>query len=265
MSSQPTQITSHDNARIKAVMRLRNQRDRRKSGLFIAEGCREIERAIDAGIVVDELYYCADLIDPSSLPEVGDVFELTQALMGKISYRENPEGVVAICRQPVRDLSSIERRDDSLWLIAVGFTKPGNLGAIVRSAAAAGATAVIAADSVVDPFNPNAIRASTAAMFSVPVICASAVDTIAAMAGRGIRLFAACPAARENYTNVDLTGQVAIAIGAEDTGLDDVWIQGANRLGGGAVSIPVADGPVDSLNASNAAAVLLFEAVRQRA
>ena len=150
--------------------------------------------------------------------------------------------------------------DDELWLVAVAIEKPGNLGAIARSAAGAGATGLLVADAVVDPFNPNAIFASTGAVFELPIMGESSGVLIGVLESRGCRIIAATPAGGELYTEADLSGPVALVIGPEDTGLGPPWLQAA----GSRIRIDLAAGGVDSLNAAAAAAVCLFEAVRQR-
>ncbi len=147
-------------------------------------------------------------------------------------------------------------------LVAVGTEKPGNLGAMVRTAAAAGFDAVLAADVpglTVDPFNPNAVRASTGAVFSLPTVSAPEARVLAYLQRQGVRLLAAAPRAEVNYTDADWTGPLAVVIGPEDRGLSDAWLDAADQR----LAIPVAGGVVDSLNASAAAAVLLYEAARQ--
>lgn len=239
-------ITSVDNPRVKEVLRLRKARERRRDGLFVAEGPREVERARAAGLRLVATYFAPDLI---AWPHEGE--EVSERVLRRMAYRADPEGVLAVVEAPRHELPSA----GTLYLVAVGVEKPGNLGAMARSADAAGADALVVAEGSADPWNPNAIRASTGAVFTLPVVEATLEDV------RGLDAFlvAAVVGARTSYTDADLARPVAIAVGAEDAGLDDRWIAAADD----AVSIPVA-GAADSLNASAAAAVLLFEAVRQR-
>jgi TrmH family RNA methyltransferase len=204
-----------------------------------------------------------------------ELFEVTDTLLRKLAYQENPEGVLGVFEQAGRTLADFAAASQrpgpagpgpsrapagaDLFLVAVGLAKPGNLGAMARTAEAAGATGLLVADSVVDVYNPNAIRASTGAVFTLPVAAAPSDEVRRFLRGRGVRVVAAAPAAAEAYDRADLTGPVALVIGAEDAGLDDSW-----RHAGQAVRIPMHAAAVDSLNASVAAAVLLFEAVRQR-
>ena len=239
-------ITSVDNPRVKDVVRLRKARERRQSGLFVAEGPREVERARAAGLTIVATYFAPHLLP---WPD-GD--EVSERVLAKMAYRADPEGVLAVVEAPVRELPL----DGTLYLAAVGVEKPGNLGAMARTAQAAGADALIVAEAQADPWNPNAIRASTGAVFTLPIVEATLEETRAL----GARLVAATPGGPTAYTEIDLTARTTLAIGAEDAGLPDAWITGAEF----SVSIPLAAGSTDSLNAATAAAILLFEARRQR-
>lgn len=261
----PLRITSDDNPRIKQILHLRKNRDRREAGLFIAEGNRDIERALAAGLIVKEFFFApeigpipADLIARVSRTVPGPgLFQLPAKLFRKIAYLEKPEGLLALFEQPVHTLESLSAGD--LFLIATGIEKPGNLGAMARTAAAAGCAGMLIADENVDAFNPNAIRASTGAVFSLPTVSVSSEQAIAFCQQRKIQIVSAVVHAEKDYTEVDLSLSTAIVIGAEDKGLPEIW-----RKAGIGVRIPMASGVVDSLNASTCAAVLLFETVRQR-
>ena len=269
----PLRITSTDNPRVKAVVRLRDSRDRRATGLFIAEGFREVERALAARLRIVELYASPEVLGfdmaalTSRLPwhkEAGDasMFDVTPNVLKKMAYRAEPEGLVAVFEQPRWDLSTLTA---GLLLVGVGVEKPGNLGAMARSCAAAGAAGLLIVDEQVDPFNPNAIRASTGAVFSLPVISVGKDEFVAHLKANGFRLLPAMLVDRARpHTEVDFTGNVAIVIGPEDTGLPAEWAALAADSGGCPVVIPMNTHQVDSLNASVAAGVLLFEAVRQR-
>lgn len=261
-----THLTSPDNPRIKAAARLvRQGRQRRKAGLFVAEGMRQVGRAIEVGIGVEEMFWSPDLLAENASQveawqrQTGATgFTLPEKLLRKISFLEHPEGVVAVCRTPARDLKSILPGAD-LLLVAVGIEKPGNLGAIARSADAAGADALVVADAVCDPFAPASLTASTGAVLTLPVVDGDSATLQRAIVDAGVRIIATSPDAENDCYAADLTGRVALVIGPEDRGLDDAWL-----AAGEAVKIPMAGRVVDSLNASTAAAVLLFEAVRQR-
>ena len=240
-------ITSVDNPRVKDVLRLRRSRERRRAGLFVAEGPREVERARAAGLNVVATYVAPDLIEwPHGAEEV------SERVLRKMAYRAEPEGVLAVVEIPQRELP----RGGSLYLAAVGIEKPGNLGAMARSADAAGADALLVADAEADPWNPNAIRASTGAVFTLPVVTTSLEDVRALDA----QLVAAVVAAPTLHTEADLAQPSTIAVGPEDAGLSERWREAADVT----VSIPMRGTTADSLNAANAAAILLFEAVRQR-
>lgn len=265
-------ITSVSNPRVKAVVRLREGRERRKAGLFIAEGTREVGRAADAGLRVREVYFREDaraFVD--SLLKAGvEGIEVTPEVLKKMAYHDEPEGVLAVVETPRWGLDAIEVAAETLLLVAVGTEKPGNLGAMVRTAEAAGCAAVIAAGAPVDAFNPNAIRASTCAVFGVPTVSVGEAEAIAWLRERGVRVIAATLEGAVSPMDADLrAGPLAIAIGAEDVGLGEAWLRAADAVvpgtGGGArVKIPMRGKLVDSLNASVAAGVLLFEALRQR-
>jgi TrmH family RNA methyltransferase len=239
-------ITSLDNPRVKEVVRLRRSRERRRSGLFVAEGPREVERARAAGLRIVATYYAPSLLEWDGGEEV------SEPVLAKMAYRREPEGVLAVVEAPAVELP----RGGSLYLVAVGIEKPGNLGAMARSADAAGADALVVAEGEADVWNPNAIRASTGAVFTLPVVEAT-LDEIRAL---NVRLLAADVRGATPYSEVDLTIPAAIVVGAEDRGLPEHWRAAADVR----VSIPLHGRTADSLNAATAAAILLFEAVRQR-
>jgi len=242
-------ITSLENPRVKGVLALRKSRERRRTGLFVAEGRREVDRARAAGLRIVATYYAPELLDwPDPDAEL-----VSERVLRKLTYRADPEGVVAVVEAPRRGLP----RDGGLYLVAVGIEKPGNLGAMARTADAAGADALVVAEARADPWNPNAIRASAGAVFTLPVVEGSLAD----VQGLGVQLVAAIPSAPTAHTDADLARPTAIAVGAEDEGLPPAWRDAADL----AVAIRLAESPVtDSLNAATAAAILLFEAVRQR-
>jgi RNA methyltransferase, TrmH family len=239
-------ITSVDNARVRDVLRLRRSRERRRSGLFLAEGPREVGRAREAGLRIVETYYAPALL------EWGEGETVSERVLAKMAYRAEPEGVIAVVEVPRRELP----RNGTLFLVAVGVEKPGNIGAMARTAEAAGADALVIAEGRSDAWNPNAIRASTGAVFTLPIVEAS-LEEIREL---GIELVASAVDAPIRYSEADLTAPLALLIGAEHAGLGANWLAAATRT----VAIPVAGGSADSLNAATAAAIILFEAVRQR-
>ncbi len=239
-------ITSLDNPRVKEVVRLRGGRERRRRGLFLVDGPRDLERARAGGLRIVATYFAPSLLEwPEGEP-------VSERVLSKMAYRAEPEGVVAVVEAPTRELP----RDGTLYLVAVGIEKPGNLGAMARTAEAAGADALVVAEAAADVWNPNTIRASTGAVFTLPVVEAT-LDEVKAL---GVRLVAAVVGAETAYTEANLTAPTALVVGAEDNGLDERWRAAVDL----AVSIPVRGRTADSLNAATAAAILLFEAVRQR-
>jgi TrmH family RNA methyltransferase len=240
-------ITSVDNPRVKEVLRLRKGRERKRSGLFVAEGPREVGRARAAGLAIRATYFAPALLD------WGDGEPVDERVLRKMSYRAEPEGVIAVVEIPERELPP----DATLVLVAVGIEKPGNLGAMARTADAAGADAILVAEARSDPWNPNAIRASTCAVFTLPIVDATR-EQIAALPMNKV---AAALGAPTRHTELDFTTPTAFLVGAEDAGLSDRY----RDLADAQVEIPMRGRAADSLNASTAAAVLLFEAVRQRA
>jgi RNA methyltransferase, TrmH family len=239
-------ITSPDNPRVKEVLRLRKSRERRRAGLFIAEGPREVERARAAGLTITATYFAPELLPWDEGEEV------SARVLAKMAYRAEPEGVLAVVEIPRRALPAAA----TLVLVAVGIEKPGNLGAMARTADAAGADALLVGDANADPWNPNAIRASTGAVFTLPIIEATHEE----VAGLTAQKIAATLGAPTPHSAPDYTRPTVFLIGAEDEGLDDEW----RALADESVEIPMHGTAADSLNASAAAAVLLFEAVRQR-
>jgi TrmH family RNA methyltransferase len=239
-------ITSVDNPRVKEVVRLRSSRERRRRGLFLAEGPREVERAAAAGLNVVATYFAPTLLEWPRGEEV------SERVLAKMAYRAEPQGVLAVVEAPARELP----RGGSLYLVAVGIEKPGNLGAMARTADAAGADALLVADARSDPWNPNAIRASTGAVFTLPILDVTRED----VRQLGTQKIAAVLGAPTSHSDADLAPPTAFLVGAEDEGLPQAWRDAADFE----VAIPMHARTVDSLNAAASAAVLLFEAVRQR-
>jgi TrmH family RNA methyltransferase len=255
------------------MLGVREARERRATGLFLAEGEREVTRALEAGLVIDSLWLCPELAGAgetlvlSAMDGRAPAYELSEPLMRAACYRENPRGPLAVFSQPRWEPSALPRDPRGLWLFCVGSDKPGNLGAMARSASAAGAAALVAVDTAIDPFNPNALRASTGAVFTLPVLAMTTPQAMEFARERGIRLFPAMLDAQRPHSQAPWRspcGPAAVVVGAEDRGLDPQWAGHAQASGGEAVRIAMAPGAVDSLNASVAAAVLLFEARRQQ-
>ncbi len=265
---EPTLITSPANPRVKALATLRRRRTREELGRTLVEGYEELELALDAGVVPHELYYCADLMGEAAraagvVARAGrlgtELVELSRAAFEKAAYREGPDGFLAVVGTVGTRCADLELPDDALVLVCQGVEKPGNLGAMLRTADAAGVDAVVAADPVTDWGNPNTVRASKGTVFSVPV-ASDTTDVVRAwLAGRGIPLVATTPDTTTEHTDVDYTGPVAIAVGAEKTGLTEEVVTGAEHR----VRIPMV-GRANSLNVATSAAIVVYEAVRQR-
>lgn len=260
-------ITSPSNPRIRAAARLRERRERDRTGLTLVDGAREVLRALDAGVDVVEAFVVPGLAERPEGPAIlrrlaanaNARVDVAEGALGRLAFGDRSEGVVAVIRTPPTGLERLEVGADALVVVAEGIEKPGNLGAILRSADGAGADAVIVADPRTDPYNPNAIRASLGTIFSVALAAATTAQTRAWLSERSIRVLRATVHAEATYSDADLRGSIAIVLGSEADGLSSAW----NDPGGLAVRIPM-HGVADSLNVSVAAAVLLYEARRQR-
>ena len=260
-------VISTANPRIKQLVRLRGRRERDRTGSFLIEGFRELTRAVGAGIAIDEIFVCRDLwLGPNEEPLLkaaraagATVIEVAEAPFRKASYRERPEGLLAVGRQFATAMDALEFSERALVLVVESIEKPGNLGTMLRSASAAGADAIVVCDPKTDPFNPNVVRASLGALFLVPMAVTTTHEAIEAMRHAGITTYAATPAGAADYDQADLTGPVAVVVGSEQYGLSKLWLDAADER----VAIPM-PGPMDSLNAAMAAGIILFEAVRQR-
>lgn len=261
-------ITSPANARLKGVAALRRRRARTDDGHTVVEGYDELQLALEAGVAPRCLYRCPEMMrtDVDTEPLVdqarsrgADVITLSRAAFDKVAYREGPDGILAVVPLPGCELSAVRPSPGQLVLVGEGIEKPGNLGAMLRTADAAGVAAVIAADPVTDWGNPNVVRASKGTVFSVPVASGSSAQVRSWLAGHRIRLVATTPEATTDHTQVDLTGAVAVAVGAEKTGLTAELLEAAQDR----VRIPMT-GRVNSLNVATSAAIVIYEAVRQR-
>jgi RNA methyltransferase, TrmH family len=267
MTATLPSITSPTNDRVKAAVRLRDRRARDETGLTIVDGPRELLRALDRGIEVVEAFVCPNLIrSPDADAAIHrlaatavTVREASEAVLAKIAFGDRSDGVVAIVRSPGTELSSLALPPDPLLVVVEGVEKPGNLGAILRTADGAGAHGLIAADARTDLFNPNAIRASLGTIFTISLAAASTTATLDWLSTHAVTPVAARVDAPTSYLEAPLTGPVAIVLGSEAGGLSDAWDDPRVVP----VRIPML-GQADSLNVSVAAAILLFEAVRQR-
>jgi RNA methyltransferase, TrmH family len=258
------EITSTQNPKIKEAVKLRDARERKRTGKMIVEGEREISLALKAGIVHEALFYSAGLRTRGTGAPFGGVSEdcaiaVSENIFKKISARENPDGLLMIAAQPRIELEDFKLSANPLVIVLEAVEKPGNLGAVMRTADAAGADAVIIADPKCDIYNPNAIRASQGTIFTVPVIASDSKKASEYLEKMKINIFsAALSEGAINYARADFKGPSALVFGTEAEGLSEFWI---NQ--GKTIKIPMR-GKIDSLNVSVAAGVIIFEALRQR-
>ncbi len=267
-ASPTPDVSSRQNPRFKAALGLRDARERRSRGLILVDGAREIGRALEAGVVLRETWIATDRVRTDQaralVPRIAteaETIETTPELLARLAYGDRDEGLVAVFETPAADLETIAAALPERPLIAVmeRVEKPGNLGALLRSADGAGVDAVIAADPVSDIWNPNAIRASLGTIFSTPVASCSSREALAFLRGLAVSVLAARVEGATDYDAVDMTGPVALVVGAESAGLSEAW----SGEGVTPVAIPML-GLADSLNVSASAAVLFYEARRQR-
>ncbi|MEX0756827.1 MAG: RNA methyltransferase, partial [Acidimicrobiia bacterium] len=225
-------ISSPQNDRVKDLVRLRDRRHRDRTGQFLVEGFREISRAVEAGLRFESLFMCPGLfLGPNEgelierVAAIGtEIVELAEAPFRKVSYRDRPEGLLAVAHQFDTALAGLPVDATPLLLVAESIEKPGNLGTMLRTADAVGADAVIVADATTDPFNPNVVRASTGTLFTVPLAVASTEDTIEWLRANHVSIVATTPDTSTEVWSADLTGAVAVVIGAEQYGLSDAWM-----------------------------------------
>ena len=281
-------ITSAQNPKIKNLLLLQEKsKARKEQGLFVVEGRRELEHCLEAGFKVRTVFICPDIIGPTEFVEnnptvsaenyfsqgfaknqfpaesralqADTVIEIPEQLYRKVAYRESTEGIIAEVEYKKLKLSDLKLPENPLIMVLESVEKPGNLGAVLRSADAAGVDAVIFCDPLTDLYNPNLIRASIGAVFTVPTVAASSEETIAFLQERGIQILTAQLQDSSLYYDIDMRRGTALVMGTEATGLTDLWRKAASAH----IRIPML-GRLDSLNVSVSAAILLFEAVRQR-
>jgi RNA methyltransferase, TrmH family len=256
----PIEITSQQNPKIKHIIKLRDdKRQRQRDGLMLVEGWDEIKLALDAGHPPQTLLTAPELASRQIDNAKAETITVNRAVFEKISYRENPDGWLAIFPTPKFSLDDLKLNALPLLIIAESIEKPGNLGAILRTADAAGVNALLVCDPRVDLYNPNVIRASRGALFTVPSVEVSSESALEFLRKRGIKIIAATPQAEAEYTRQDLRGPLAVAVGTEDKGLTDFWLRQSDVK----IKIPMA-GVVNSLNVSIATALIVYEVVRQR-
>ncbi len=259
-------ISSPQNPRIKALKKLDKAAERRELGVFPIEGMRELCLADGAGYEITQLYICDELLketDEYNLSKCKltdtEVIQITAEVYESVAYRGTTEGVIALARPRPHTLADLKLKDKPLILVIEGVEKPGNLGAMLRTCDAAGVDAVIVCDTKTDVYNPNAVRSSVGTVFTNQIAVASSEEVIAFLAERNITSYAAELTATDAHYQKDFTSATAIVVGDEATGLSPLWMQAASQH----IKIPML-GRIDSLNVSVSAAVLLYEALRQR-
>lgn len=258
-------ITSLQNTRIKNIVKLGKAKERKEQDLFILEGARELTLALSVGYKADSVFVCPELFTKTDYPHVLDsitedlIYEVSQQVFEKVAYREGSDGLIALMKPKQHSLVDLSIKSNPFIIILEAVEKPGNLGAILRTADAAQVDAVIVCDPQTDVYNPNAIRSSVGCIFTVPVAVCSSTEALAWLKQQGITSYAAELQASEWYQDVNYTTPSAIVMGTEADGLTDFWLNNADKR----IKIPMR-GKIDSLNVSVSTAVITFEAMRQR-
>lgn len=260
-------ITSPQNPRVKNAVRLRDRRHREKQQRILIDGARELCRAMAAGVRLVEVFLCEPLCQDNetqrlltTLPECGcEVLRVSESVFQKLAFGQRTEGVLGVAETPRPTLESLEIQQNAIVAVLEGIEKPGNLGAVIRSAEGAGVSAVIVADARTDLYNPNAIRASLGTIFTMPVCQSTSDEVLAWLRQRQFTIYAARVDGSRPYTEVDYHGPTAILLGSEAAGLSSTWTGEDIQ----AVRLPML-GAADSLNVSATAAVFFYEALRQK-
>jgi RNA methyltransferase, TrmH family len=259
-------VTSTQNPGVKFALSLQKSAVRKREGLFLIEGLREIRLAMQSGFIFDSLFICPDIFSENqALPLLEEfagrapVTEVSKEIFARIAYREESGGLLAIARQRKPAPDEIVFRRDPLVLVLEGIEKPGNLGAILRTADAAGVEAVLVCDGSTDIFNPNVVRSSLGALFTTQVVCVTSIEAIEWLKSRRIMIHTTSLAASVPYHAADYRQPSAIVCGAEATGVTRVWQDNSDTN----IIIPMI-GRVDSMNVSVATSIVLYEALRQR-
>lgn len=260
-------IRSTKNPKVQDAAKLSERKYRDQTGLMLIEGIKELTLAVKSGITVKRLFYCEELFTGREEKDIlktakgqnADLVPVARHVFEKLAYREDSFGLAAVAEKPAKTLEDIHLTKSPLLIVVEGVEKPGNLGAILRSADAAGVDGVIVCGKSTDIYNPNVVRASIGTIFTVPVVDAAIPDAVSWLDSRGIKTVATTPRAQMEYFDADLKGPCAIIMGSEHEGLSDTWLDSASLL----VRIPM-KGQADSLNLATATTILLYEAVRQR-
>ena len=258
-------ISSTQNPKIKNIIRLAKSRERREQGLFIIEGARELSLALAAKYEIDSVFLCPLLFAKTDYPLVlesipeSKICEVSEGVFNKIAYREGSDGLLVLAKPKQHTLLNLYLPDNPIIITLEAVEKPGNLGAILRTADAAQADAVIICDPATDLYNPNVVRSSVGCLFTVPIAVCSSEEALSFFNQKGIKTFAAELQASRWYHETDFTSPSAIVMGTEADGLTPFWIDNADER----IKIPMR-GKIDSLNVSVSTAILTFEAMRQR-
>lgn len=259
-------ITSLQNTQIKNIVKLMSKaRERKEQELFVIEGARELSLAIAGNYQLNSVYICPELFEKTDYPEVLQsipstiLFEVSKIVFQKIAYRENSDGILTLAKPKQHTLNNLHLSSNPFIIVLEAVEKPGNLGAILRTADAAQVDAVIVCDPLTDIYNPNAIRSSVGCIFTVPIATCSNQEALDFLKKKNIRSFAAELKASQWYQETDFTSPAAIVMGTEADGLTDFWLNNADAR----IKIEMR-GVIDSLNVSVSTAVITFEAMRQR-
>lgn len=250
-------ITSKENKKIKLLLSLKKASKRKKENLILIEGKKEISLALSGGLEIEELFCSEDKASDNDF--YLDVTYLDQKIFYELSYRETPDGFMALAKRPERDLGDLELKKDGLVLVLENIEKPGNIGAMLRTADAARVDAVIVASSQTDLYNPNVIRSSIGTVFTVPVYEAENDELLDKLKKESYKIYGAALEKAQDFLEPDYKNSSAIVIGTEHDGLSDFWLKNSDQI----IKIPM-HGQIDSLNASVSAAVILYEVLRQR-
>jgi TrmH family RNA methyltransferase len=258
-------ISSKQNPRIKNLLHLQKHSERVKQNLFLIEGLKETEKALHSDYKCDSFFFCPEIIDRDKIYKLlnfqfeGKTFELTREIFNKLAYRKDSGGVLLLARPKDHNLDKLVLPDNPLLLIIEGIEKPGNIGAIYRTADAAGISAIIICDPGTDLYNPNTLRASLGCVFTIPTAISANNETIEWLKNRKIKIYTSYLQAAIPYYEANFCQAAAIVMGTESTGVTDIWLNSSDAN----IIIPM-QGQADSMNVSTAAAVLIFEARRQR-
>lgn len=258
-------ISSKQNPKIKQIIQLQKSSERRELGLFLLEGIKETEKAVAAGYTFEQVYFCEDIISEDKLRKlvgsrfINNLYKVDKQVFEKIAYRESTGGILSVVQSREHRFEDLNLTKNPLILVIEGVEKPGNIGAIYRTADAAGVDAILICDPKVDFYNPNAIRASIGCIFQIPTVISDTPTAIDWINEHKISIYPTYLKAAVPYTNIDFKQASAIVMGTEATGITDEWIKHATQN----IIIPM-KGSADSLNVSTSAAIVTFEAARQR-